>query len=111
LPLIIHALDANHDGIIDASEIANAIAALQKLDKNGDGQLTPDEYLGPPPPPPPGPAAGLPKEILDQYDVNQDGKLDETERAALRKDIDDGKIQPSPRHRGPPPPDDAAPQQ
>jgi hypothetical protein len=37
------ALDANHDGVIDASEIANASAALKKLDKNGDGKLTPDE--------------------------------------------------------------------
>ena len=38
------ALDANHDGIISAEEIANASAALKKLDKNGDGQLTPDEF-------------------------------------------------------------------
>jgi len=42
-PPIIAALDANHDGVIDAAEIANASAALQGLDKNGDGQLTPDE--------------------------------------------------------------------
>jgi hypothetical protein len=38
------ALDTNHDGIISAEEIANASAALKKLDKNGDGQLTPDEF-------------------------------------------------------------------
>src|SRR4051794_4001932 len=37
-------LDADHDGIISAEEIANASAALKKLDKNGDGQLTPDEF-------------------------------------------------------------------
>ena len=37
---IIAALDANHDGEIDASEISNAPAALRKLDKNGDGKLT-----------------------------------------------------------------------
>jgi len=36
--------------VIDANEIANAPAALKTLDKNGDGQLTPDEYLGPRPP-------------------------------------------------------------
>jgi hypothetical protein len=42
LPLM-QALDANNDGIIDATEIANASASLRKLDKNGDGQLTPDE--------------------------------------------------------------------
>jgi hypothetical protein len=40
---IIAALDANHDGEIDASEINNAPAALRKLDKNGDGKLTRDE--------------------------------------------------------------------
>jgi hypothetical protein len=42
-------LDANHDGIIDAQEIANAPQALKKLDKQGTGQLTIPELLGPPP--------------------------------------------------------------
>lgn len=37
------ALDANHDGILSASEIANAPSALMKLDKNGDGKLSPEE--------------------------------------------------------------------
>jgi hypothetical protein len=45
-PAIIAALDANHDGVIDADEIANAPAALRSLDKNGDGKLTPDEFMG-----------------------------------------------------------------
>jgi hypothetical protein len=45
-PAIIAALDANHDGVIDADEIANAPAALKTLDKNGDGKLTPDEFIG-----------------------------------------------------------------
>jgi hypothetical protein len=53
MPLIIGALDANHDGVIDADEIANASAALKKLDKNGDGKLTRDEFLGKPPGRPP----------------------------------------------------------
>lgn len=48
-PAIIRALDANHDGVIDADEIANASAALKTLDKNGDGKLTPDEFMGPRP--------------------------------------------------------------
>jgi hypothetical protein len=72
-PPLVAALDANHDGVIDADEIANAPAALKTLDKNGDGKLTmdelmpprpmrgqgPDAHQGPPPddapPPPSGP--------------------------------------------------------
>ena len=48
-PPLINALDANHDGVIDAAEIANAPAALKKLDKNGDGKLTMDEFRPPRP--------------------------------------------------------------
>jgi len=48
MPLM-QALDANGDGIIDETEIANASAALKKLDKNGDGKLTPDELRPPRP--------------------------------------------------------------
>jgi hypothetical protein len=40
---VMEVLDANHDGVIDATEIANASAALKTLDKNGDGKLTQDE--------------------------------------------------------------------
>ena len=54
IPAIVTALDANHDGIIDSNEIANASAALKTLDKNGDGKLTPDEFMGKPPGRPPG---------------------------------------------------------
>ena len=46
---VVMALDANHDGVIDADEIANASAALKTLDKNGDGQLTRDEFAPRPP--------------------------------------------------------------
>jgi len=41
---IITALDLNNDGTIDADELAKASESLKKLDKNGDGRLTPDEY-------------------------------------------------------------------
>ncbi|HSY18357.1 MAG TPA: EF-hand domain-containing protein [Candidatus Acidoferrales bacterium] len=58
VPAIIAALDANHDGVIDADEIANASAALKTLDKNGDGKLTRDEYMGKPPGRPPGGGGG-----------------------------------------------------
>jgi hypothetical protein len=60
LPLIIQALDANGDGIIDAEEMANAAAVLKKLDKNGDGKLTRDEYMGPRPNGPGGGGPGGP---------------------------------------------------
>lgn len=43
------ALDANHDGVLDATEIANAPAALASLDANADGQLTRDELRPQPP--------------------------------------------------------------
>ncbi len=43
-PPVVQALDANHDGIIDTTEITNATAALKNLDKNTDGKLTPEEY-------------------------------------------------------------------
>ncbi len=49
MPPLISALDANHDGVIDADEIAGASAALKKLDKNGDGKLSREEFLGKPP--------------------------------------------------------------
>ena len=47
-PLVM-ALDVNHDGVIDSNEIANASAELKTLDKNGYGQLTPDEFAPRPP--------------------------------------------------------------
>lgn len=48
-PPLIAALDANHDGVIDADEIANASKALKTLDKNGDGKLTQEELRPPRP--------------------------------------------------------------
>ena len=48
-PAIVGALDANKDGKLDASEIANATAALKTLDKNNDGELSRDEIFGPRP--------------------------------------------------------------
>ena len=48
-PPLVGALDANHDGVIDETEIANASAALRTLDKNGDGKLTMDEIMPRPP--------------------------------------------------------------
>jgi hypothetical protein len=62
-PLML-ALDVNHDGIIDSNEIANASEELKTLDKNGDGQLTPDELHPPRPPMKRGPEAGDDKPVV-----------------------------------------------
>ena len=48
-PPLVGALDADHDGVISADEIANSAKALLTLDKNDDGQLGPREYMGRPP--------------------------------------------------------------
>jgi hypothetical protein len=48
-PAIINALDANKDGKLDATEIANATIALKTLDKNNDGEVTAEEMFGPRP--------------------------------------------------------------
>jgi hypothetical protein len=70
-PPLFAALDANHDGVIDEGEIANASNALKTLDKNGDGKLTMDELMPPPgpggrpghrPPPPQSDGNGAPGE-------------------------------------------------
>lgn len=42
---VVTALDVDNDGVIEAPEMDNAPKALRTLDKNGDGQLTKDEYL------------------------------------------------------------------
>ena len=79
---IITVLDANHDGIIDATEIANASVALKTLDKNGDGQLTKDEYMPPLPKDAPADAPRPPLPlIIKALDANGDGVIDATEIA------------------------------
>ena len=37
------ALDADENGVLEAAEIKNATAALQRIDANRDGKLTEDE--------------------------------------------------------------------
>jgi hypothetical protein len=73
------ALDTNHDGVVDANEIANADKALLTLDKNGDGKLTPDELFGPRGVPGMGPS--VENRFFNVLDANHDGIIDATEIA------------------------------
>jgi hypothetical protein len=59
-PPVIAALDADRDGTISAGEMEGAPDSLKNLDKNGDGELSPEE-LHPHGPPPPGGHEGQPK--------------------------------------------------
>jgi len=45
---LLNAIDVNHDGQIDATELTNAPVRLKTLDKNADGKLTRDEAGLPP---------------------------------------------------------------
>jgi hypothetical protein len=83
IPPLIVALDANKDGKIDASEIANAAKALAALDKNGDGIISNDESRPPRPADAPEPPADAPKRpmpaIMKALDTDEDGALNATE--------------------------------
>ncbi|MES1213499.1 MAG: hypothetical protein ABUL64_02845 [Singulisphaera sp.] len=48
-PPVIMVLDVDRDHMLSAEEIKNASEALLTLDKNKDGKLTEDEFMGPPP--------------------------------------------------------------
>ncbi len=71
---VISALDTNHDGILSAQEIAAASKSLLALDRNGDGQLTPDETRV---------RQQTPEDraihMLDEWDTDKDGKLSRAE--------------------------------
>lgn len=86
------ALDANHDFELDADEIAKAPDALKKLDTNGDGTIDREE-LRPPLGPPPGRGPG---------DRGFEGRP--------RGPGDVGGRPPREGRDGPPPRDDASPE-
>ncbi len=79
---VMAALDADKDGTLSVSEIANASKSLMALDKNGDGILSGDEMR-----PPqmaggqrPGEGGGAPNgemmtKMFESQDKNGDGKL------------------------------------
>jgi Ca2+-binding EF-hand superfamily protein len=83
-------MDENHDGVIDAGELATLKARmaeranagrggggrgdqLAEMDADGDGQITQDEAL----------AAS--KALFEKLDTNHDGVLDATEQDAMRQ--------------------------
>ena len=79
------ALDADHDGVISAAELASAATALKSLDKNTDGKLTEEEVRpqmrggrggrGSEPGETQGPSADEMVQTLMAFDKNGDGRL------------------------------------
>jgi hypothetical protein len=92
---VLNHYDANGDGTLDDQERA-------VLHQEVDAAKIEHPNFRADRPRPGGRPFGPPKEILDQYDINKDGQLDETEHAAVKQDIDSGKLQP-PGGDGPPP--------
>jgi hypothetical protein len=118
LPLVA-VIDTDHDGVLSADEIKTAGEALATLDKNNDGEITPDELRLPPPPPPrePGdqeegqpPARRPAPPVIAALDTDRDGTISATELKAAPeslKSLDkngDGELSPEElRPQGPPP--------
>jgi len=107
-PALLDALDVNHDGQLDAEEMAKAASRLMQLDKNKDGKLSEEELgllfprgpgpggrSGPGGPGPggfgsggAGPGGGAMMrntiELLERFDQDKDGMLNRQERAEAR---------------------------
>jgi Ca2+-binding EF-hand superfamily protein len=111
--MVLKALDADGNGEISASEIADSAKVLAKFDKNEDGKLDREELMQqvpadmrPRPAPGGGAPSGLPdrlkeldangdgkiskeeapermKEFFDRFDTNSDGQVDQTELRRL----------------------------
>lgn len=105
-------LDRNGDSRLSVKEINDAPAVLESLDQNRDGQLTVDEIFppmrgpqdrrgGPPgmgPGGPGGPGAMPSRDLIGEFDADENGRLEGNE---LKLALDSIANQPSPR-RGPP---------
>lgn len=108
-PAIMERFDVNKDGKIDGIERQAVVAAMRnRFDTNGDGQLDPQEKQaaaqaiqaqkgGPSAPSTPGApnananAANMNQmhlKILERFDANRDGKLDDAEKAKARAVMD-----------------------
>src|ERR1043166_3489858 len=103
MPLI-GALDLNHDGVIDADEIKHASAALMKLDKDGDGKLSREEFLGRPPSRQDGPPPGAPgdrPEGRPEGRERRDARFDDSARPPRGPDAGPGDFRSQRDGRGP----------
>ncbi len=74
LDSILNALDTDHDGVISAEEIKAASSSLLTLDKNGDGQITPDEM-----PVRQQTAEERADHMLGEWDTDRDGRVSRAE--------------------------------
>lgn len=72
--LVLGTLDADHDGVISAAEIANASASLRKLDINHDGKLTANDCGSHA-----GPAFTRNTRLLAALDADHDGEISASE--------------------------------
>lgn len=114
-PPILAIFDEDRDGVVSAEEIENAVEALGKLDRDGDGEITMEETR---PPRPDGdddqgsPAGKMPPPVIAALDTDKDGTLSAEELEAAPESLleldanGDGEISPEELHpHGPPPVD------
>lgn len=117
-PPLVAVIDTDHDGILSADEIKTAGEALAKLDKNNDGEITPEELRLPPPHREPReeeeegqpPAKRPAPPVIAALDTDRDGTISATELKAAPESLKaldkngDGELSPEElRPQGPPP--------
>ena len=110
-PLLV-ALDANRDGSLSPSEIADSSEALGDLDRNGDGMLTRKELLPrlpkdkskQPPPLPKGPSPLMAALDLDDDGTLSAGEIEDAPLSLVSLDKnEDGTLSRKELHPGKPP--------
>ncbi|HEY5313381.1 MAG TPA: EF-hand domain-containing protein [Pirellulales bacterium] len=87
---IFRALDTNSDGMLSKDEIQAAPKSLEKLDRDGDGEITRRELGGPRPYQSAGQPGGSPGDgamaLLHRMDTDKDGKLSKDEVGERMRD-------------------------